>query len=73
MGCRRRGESLLALGSGCSLVSSVWCEWQWVEGASFVQMLHGFLGLAEDLQAKLRLWQVLAGAGESVKAMWDVR
>ena len=45
----QRGESLLCSGSGNSLFSPVWCVWQWVEGAGFVQMLHGFLGLAEDL------------------------
>ena len=26
-----RGECLLALGSGNSLVGFMWCEWQWLE------------------------------------------
>ena len=29
--------------------------------------------LAEELQVEFWLWQVLAGAGESVRSMWDVR
>ena len=73
MGCRRRRESLLTLRSENSLVGVVWCEWQWDELAGFVQNGHGFVCWCRGLQAEFRHWQVVAGAGECVRSMWDVR
>ena len=68
-----RGECLLALGSENSLVGLVWCLWKWHEVAGFVQNAAWVLVLGRDLQAKFRHWQVVAGAGECVRSMWDVR
>ena len=48
----QRGECLLALRSENSLVGFVWCVWQWVEVAGFVQNGMGSCAGVEDLQAK---------------------
>ena len=76
MGCKQRGECLLALESGSSLVRCVWSEWQRHEVAGFVEASMGLgadsgicrpnSGLGMSWQVRMSVWRPCGLSEEGV-------